>query len=324
MYEKYISNTIIIIPTYKATSKIEVVLERLSTLGFRNILVVNDCCPENCTSDVSKHYNVISTPVNRGVGGAFMYGVENCLKYFDVNSESMIFKIDADNQHDPSDIFNFFDFLSINDADFLKGNRYLLNRLPVNQSFIRKIGNVGLSFLNKFSTGYWHVSDPVNGLFMIKYSLISSFISDNLVESRYLFESSLLYACSRYNATVYDVPNRVIYDGEVSSLNIKSELFNFGSYYFKNICKRLSFEYFYPNFNINSINLLLCLLLPYTLFYAMYLYAKSHFSNIQTETGTLILLLMLFLIGILSFFNFINYDYSKSNNRILCYKFLRL
>ena len=86
-----------------------------------------------------------------------------------------------------------FNELLVSDADFVKGNRYLLARKPLGQSFIRKFGNFGLSFLSKLSSGYWDIGDPVNGLFVIRSNVIKLIINMDLLQDRFLFESSLIF-----------------------------------------------------------------------------------------------------------------------------------
>ena len=45
-----------------------------------------------------------------------------------------IAKIDADNQHRVSDLKKMFNELLVSDADFVKGNRYLLARKPLGKA----------------------------------------------------------------------------------------------------------------------------------------------------------------------------------------------
>ena len=63
---------------------------------------------------------------------------------------------------------------------------------------IRIAGNLGLSFLNKLSTGYWELFDPTNGFIAFKVSALERVRLDK-VDNRYFFESDLLFQSSLAN-----------------------------------------------------------------------------------------------------------------------------
>lgn len=329
MHEDLINNAIVIVPCFRADSKIITVVASLKNQGFSKVVVVDDCCPDDSTrhinildfSDITLH--IVRTPENRGVGGAFKYGVEFASENFDANSYAFICKIDADDQHRAQDLIVMLRDLDHYDCDFVKGNRYMLNRAPAGQSFIRKFGNIGLTFLNKVSTGYWHVADPVNGQFAFRRSVIGHLISCMEIEDRYLFESSLLTGCSKLNAKIMDAPNVIKYDGENSSLSIGGETFKFARYYLKNIWKRLFAEYFYPNFDIASASIInILVFLPFSLFYSIYHFTISSRTGVPTEPGTLAIITMSFLIGLLSLFFFVSRDTKKLESVVPKYRYL--
>ena len=63
--------------------------------------------------------------INKGVGGAFISGVK-FLNKKNYKKMKYIAKIDSDDQHDPTDLLNMNYCIVKYDADFIKGNRFLL------------------------------------------------------------------------------------------------------------------------------------------------------------------------------------------------------
>ena len=67
------NKVVVIIPAFKAKNYLEQVLLRVLEQGYGNILVVDDCCPEETFRVVENHnVNVLKLDVNKGVGGAFL------------------------------------------------------------------------------------------------------------------------------------------------------------------------------------------------------------------------------------------------------------
>ena len=82
----------------------------------------------------------------------------------------------------------------------------------------RLIGNTGLSFLTKLSTGYWNLFDPTND-----YTAINSSVAARLpfekISFRYFFESDMLFRLNTMIAVVVDIPMFARYGSEKSNLN---------------------------------------------------------------------------------------------------------
>ncbi len=83
-------------------------------------------------------------------------------------------KIDGDGQMNPQFLFNMVEPILNGEADYTKGNRFFHVIDIVKMPFIRRIGNLGLSFLTKAASGYWNVFDPTNGYVAIKLETFRS------------------------------------------------------------------------------------------------------------------------------------------------------
>src|SRR6185437_2792210 len=167
---------------------------------------------------------------------------------------SVVVKLDGDGQMDPALIPLFVAPILRGSADYVKGNRFYnvedLRPMPK----IRLIGNAGLSFMTKLSSGYWTIFDPTNG-----YTAISSAVISNLplhkLQRRYFFESDILFRLSTIQALVFDLPMKPIYEDEESGLHIKEIFFQFLRGNIRNCLKRIIYNYFLRGFSVASLEL---------------------------------------------------------------------
>ena len=306
------SKTVVIIPTYQSGDAIASVTADLLMHGFEHIIVVDDCCPDDSTKFLKNiNVKVVRTPKNLGVGGAFIYGAEQIPALFNAKNIKYIAKIDSDGQHNPEELKDMCLFMSRDSCDMLKGNRYLLGRLPKGQPFLRKAGNSGLSFFNKLSTGFWHLDDPVNGMLLLNRRLFD-LIPTLETHNRYLFESSLLTNISRIDGVVHDFPTTVVYGDEVSNLSVKKELFRFSKFHLSATTSRLIREYFYPKFDPASIGIIGSVLFPIGIIEAFRLWLLGIITNTPSEPGEIALTLLFIIMGFVSLVFFFQRDQYKS------------
>lgn len=156
-------------------------------------------------------------PNNLGVGGAILSGHEILL-----SKGADIFVVMAgDDQMDPAALQELLDPIIEDRSDYVKGNRFSSLASMRGMPKIRILGNLILSFLSKFATGLWHVSDPQNGYTAIKVSLYKE-LPKGRISQRFDFENDLLCWCRILEARVLDVPIPARYQNEKSKLKIAS------------------------------------------------------------------------------------------------------
>ena len=127
------------------------------------IVLVDDKCPLHTgkkvkESNINSKVHIIFNEKNMGVGGSTKKGFEWLLE----KDCQIIIKMDADYQMNPSDIPKMCKPILKNECDSTKGNRFTNFEKLIKMPKIRLIGNVFLSYLTKFSTGYWEIFDPTN------------------------------------------------------------------------------------------------------------------------------------------------------------------
>ena len=156
-------------------------------------------------------------PTNSGVGGAILSGHQVLL-----SKGAEIFVVMAgDDQMDPASLPMLLDPIIEDRSDYVKGNRFSSFASVRSMPKIRVFGNLVLSFLSKFATGLWHISDPQNGYTAIKVSLYKD-LPVARISQRFDFENDMLCWCRILEARVLDVPIPARYKDEKSKLRIIS------------------------------------------------------------------------------------------------------
>jgi len=135
----------IVLPAYNEAPRIELCLEKIIKLGFKNIIVVNDASSDT-TAKIANSYDevlLLSHLINLGPGAATQTGIEYAL----MQNAKYIATIDADDQHDPKDLVHLYEKIKSENLDLLVGSRFLnKNSIPKLRIIYNKIGNF-ISFL---------------------------------------------------------------------------------------------------------------------------------------------------------------------------------
>lgn len=246
----------VVVPCYRVKESVMSVIEGIGP-EVDAIYVVDDACPEGSGSLVAeqtkdKRVKVLFHPHNLGVGGATLTGMRAAV----ADGAHIIVKIDGDMQMDPALIPNFVGVIAAGDADYTKGNRFYEPESVARMPVVRLAGNACLSFLAKFSTGYWQTMDPTNGYVAIHASLVE-LLPMKKIASRYFFECDLLFRLSILGARVVDVPMAARYGDEVSGLIPHREVLPFAAGHLRNMGKRILYNYFIRGFSAASVELVL-------------------------------------------------------------------
>ena len=163
-------------------------------------------------------------------------------------------KMDADGQMDPRYLPALIDPIVRGRADYTKGNRYVHARQLRSMPFLRRIGNLGLSFLTKLASGYWSLFDPTNGYTAIHAAVIPM-LNEEDIGRRYFFESSILLELSLLRAVVRDVYIPAQYGDQTSHLSEAAILMEFPQRLLRRFLRRLWIQYFVRDFSIASLYL---------------------------------------------------------------------
>ena len=288
-----------VIPCYRVEREIQSVLRTIPSY-IKHIIVVDDASPDS-TADIvavagkaDDRILLIQHPSNQGVGGAMVTGYRKAL---DLDAQVVV-KIDGDGQMDMGHLTNLLQPLIDGKADYTKGNRFRDFKSLQQMPFIRRVGNMGLAFLAKAATGYWHIFDPTNGFNAIRGEVLAELPLDK-IDRTYYFETSMLANLYLIGAVVKDIPMPARYQNEVSSLLVHRILFEFPPRLFSTFLRRLVLKNFIYDFSMGSIYLLTGLpLLIFGLIFGIYKWVEYASIGVPAPTGTVMIPTLSVLLGI--------------------------
>ncbi|WP_448683881.1 glycosyltransferase family 2 protein [Pseudomonas nicosulfuronedens] len=302
------SKVAVFIPCFRVRNHILDVIRKIGPEVCK-IYVVDDCCPEKSGHIVVEQcadprVMVVFHERNQGVGGAVMSGYRAA-----INDEmDVIVKVDGDDQMDPALIPDFVAPIIGAEADYTKGNRFFdLERIR-EMPRVRLFGNAVLSFMTKFSSGYWNLFDPTNGYTAIHCDVARHLPFDK-ISRRYFFETDILFRLNSLRAVVVDVPMDAKYGDEVSNLKISKVLGEFMLKHSKNFIKRIFYNYYLRDISLASLELPLgVLLLVFGVFFGGYHWVGSSSAGVPAHPGTVMLAALPILMGIQFLLAFLGYD----------------
>jgi len=307
----------VVLPCFRVRRHVVDVIRRIGPEVSR-IYVVDDCCPEK-TGDyvdamgVDARVKVIRNPENLGVGGAVMVGYRAAID----EGADIIVKIDGDGQMAPELLPDFVAPIIAGEADYTKGNRFYnlegISQMPR----IRLFGNSVLSFLTKFSSGYWDVFDPTNGYTAI-HAEVARLLPFHKISARYFFETDILFRLNIQRAVVVDVPMVARYEDEVSNLKVSRIIGEFIIKHLRNFGKRIFYNYYLRDLSVASIELPLGIFLfLFGILFGAVHWLSSMGEGTVTPAGTVMLAALPILMGLQLILAFISYDVESVPRRVV-------
>jgi dolichol-phosphate mannosyltransferase len=298
----------VVIPCYRVSRHILAVLAGIGP-DVQRIYVVDDACPEQSGRRVEAEcrdprVRVLYHERNQGVGGAMVTGYRAAL----ADGAGVMVKMDGDGQMDPALVPALVRPIVSGLADYTKGNRFFdlegLEAMPR----LRLVGNAVLSFISKFSSGYWDVFDPTNGYTALHAAVAARLPLERLAKD-YFFESDLLFRLYLMNAVALDVPMRARYGDEQSSLAPLRIVPSFLRRHAANFMKRLFFTYLLRNFSMASVQLLLGLpLVAFGVAFGAAAWISAEQAGHAASAGTVMLAALPIILGFQFLLFFLSYD----------------
>jgi dolichol-phosphate mannosyltransferase len=307
----------VVVPSYRVADRVVGVVGGIPPV-VAAIYVVDDACPERSGERVREavvdpRVHVIEHATNQGVGGATIAGFRQAL----ADGADIVVKLDGDGQMEPADIPRLLEPILSGEADFAKGNRFWELEGLAAMPGVRLAGNAALSFLTKFSTGYWSVFDPTNGFIAAHREALSHVPLDKL-SRRYFFESDLLFRLYIARAVVQDVSMEARYAGETSSLNALRVIPEFLYKHVRNLLKRIFYSYFLRDFTIASLELVVGgLLFLGGVGFGILSWAQGAAHAHPATAGTVMLAGLPIILGVQLLVGFLHFDYQNVPRRPL-------
>lgn len=189
-----------VIPAYNEATRIASVVQAIKSHAGE-VIVVDDGSADG-TGDAAEKAGatVVRHIDNRGAGAATMTGIEAAR----ILGADVIITIDADEQHDPSDIPALLQALDNQKADIVFANRFgQRNNIPAIRRVFNGIGNI----VTLFATGKW-VSDSQCGFKVFGTKAVNEI---NLRMSGFEFCTEIVRESVHHKWKIAEVPVKVVY-----------------------------------------------------------------------------------------------------------------
>lgn len=165
---------LIIIPAYNEAANIEKVINNIvQNYPQYDYVIINDGSTDK-TAEVCANagYQVLSLPINMGIGGAVQTGY----RYAKKNNYDAAVQIDGDGQHDVAFLEDMLKLLESGEADVVIGSRFV-QREGFQSSQIRRVGIRFLSILARILTGV-QIRDITSGYRVVNRRFIEIYAND--------------------------------------------------------------------------------------------------------------------------------------------------
>lgn len=180
---------LIIIPAYNEEKNIGKVLENIKSLEVKDkldVLVINDCSKDNTAQVVKSYgYNVVNHIYNLGYGCGLQTGYRYAVK----NNYTHVIQMDADGQHDVSNISAICSEFDKKDEegnfpDIVLGARFMKGGPEYPTSAVKKIAYAIFRRMIKILTGKG-IADPTTGLQGLSRNAFSYYAGYNHFDDKY-------------------------------------------------------------------------------------------------------------------------------------------
>jgi glycosyltransferase involved in cell wall biosynthesis len=314
----------LVIPAYNEERLLKPTLDNVpQTVDI--IIVVDDCSTDNMPQVLKNHMMNdkrivgIKHKKNKGVGQGIITGYKEAVK----QGCDVAVVIGGDNQMDLMDLSNFLEPIHKNEADYVKGNRFMFDHAMKYQGTEdgsafkvmprqRFFGNSVLSFIAKWASGYWNIFDTQDGYTAITKAAIQR-VDWEKAWKGYGYVGDWFSLFNVYNLRIKDVPRKAVYlKGErQSQIKLGRYIRTVLPRMVKSFFWRIKTKYIYQDFHpLILFYILGLLLLPIGMILGLYLLLKwlIFFGNIDIS-GTKAILTALFIItGIQSIFFAVWFD----------------
>lgn len=209
-----------VVPAYCEEKMIAKVIETMPDY-VDHIVIVDDCSPDDTSGAVrrvgDRRVSLIRHEANQGVGGAIITGHREAMR----RGADVDVVMAGDAQMDPAYLPDLLDRVTDDGYGFAKANRFYASESFAGMPRHRVLGNVVLSFMTKFASGYWNLFDPQNGYTAVRTDVLRR-VPLERVAKRYSFENDLLVHLNILQVSATDVPIPAVYGDEVSSIRLST------------------------------------------------------------------------------------------------------
>ena len=203
-----------LIPAYNAEAFVADVIRRARV--HVPVLAINDGSTDGTLAQLrDSGATVIDQQPNQGKGAVLKRGFRAALE----QGAAAVITLDADGQHDPSEIPLFVDRFRQTDADLIIGERDYA-QMPLVRRVSNTIGRRAFSW----AVGR-RIRDNQSGYRLLSRRLMEAMLGS--AESSYEFEMDMIVVCVKRGWRIEGVPIRTIYGDETSNIKPMQHVVHF-------------------------------------------------------------------------------------------------
>ncbi len=242
----YMSDGIVIIPTYNEIENIESIIRAVFALPKTfHVLIVDDNSPDKTAAKVIELQKEFPTQLflasrtkKAGLGTAYVHGFKWALK----NDYHYIFEMDADFSHNPNDLERLYDCCAKDGADLAIGSRYVTGVNVVNWPLSRVLLSYFASVYVRMITGM-KIMDATAGFICYRKEVLEKINLDAIKFIGYAFQIEMKYRAFAKNFNIQEVPviftDRTKGQSKMSGAIIKEAIFGVISLRIRKFLNRL-------------------------------------------------------------------------------------
>ncbi len=218
------SDSLIIIPTYKEKENIQSIIEAIFALKKSfDILVIDDNSPDG-TADIVKglmhkfsdRLYILERTGKLGLGTAYIKGFKYALEH----QYQFIFEMDADFSHNPNDLELLYNACAKEGNDMAVGSRYASGVNVVNWPMGRVLLSYFASLYVQVVTGM-HIKDSTAGFICYRKKVLETINLDKVKFVGYAFQIEMKFTSWKFGFKIKEIPiiftNRTLGESKMST-----------------------------------------------------------------------------------------------------------
>jgi len=227
-----VSDSLIIIPTYKEKENIKSIIVAIFALEKDfDVLVIDDNSPDGTAAivkELMKEFRdrlfIIEREGKLGLGTAYIAG----FKYAIEHHYDYIFEMDADFSHNPNDLGKLYNACAKKGFDVAVGSRYASGVNVVNWPMGRVLLSYFASIYVQIVTGM-HIKDSTAGFICYKKEVLQTINLDKVRFVGYAFQIEMKFTAWKFGFKITEVPiiftNRVLGESKMSTKILNEAVF---------------------------------------------------------------------------------------------------
>ncbi|MGB9589427.1 MAG: polyprenol monophosphomannose synthase [candidate division WOR-3 bacterium] len=196
---------LVIVPTYNERENILHFLDAVIDKGV-DVLVVDDGSPDGTAALVKIHpllgkrVNILERPKKLGLGSAYVEGFRWALAM----GYDLIFEMDADFSHDPSDIPRMIDMAK--QYDLVIGSRYIAGANVVNWPLRRLLLSYFANLYARTMVRMWDIKDLTGGFKCYRRRVLEAMPLDRIESDGYGFQIETNFLARQKGFSIVEIP----------------------------------------------------------------------------------------------------------------------